>query len=105
MQCTPDVSPSNCRNYLQQFIAYYKRCCNWQQGGYAQKPNCVFRWDLYPFLNFLPRVTSPFPSSPLFIISLLLGQFLKFSLEGAFYASALNGDIVASTSQTPLHIS
>ena len=64
MQCTPDVSPSNCRDCLQHSVDYYKSCCNGYQGGYAQKPNCVFRWDLYPFYNLFPQVTSPSPSSP-----------------------------------------
>ncbi|KAG6755884.1 hypothetical protein POTOM_039292 [Populus tomentosa] len=73
MQCTPDVSPSNCRVCLQQSVDYYKSCCNGYQGGYTQKPNCVFRWDLYPYYNLFPQVTSPppspSPSSPPFVIS------------------------------------
>ncbi|KAJ6893273.1 receptor-like protein kinase [Populus alba x Populus x berolinensis] len=72
MQCTPDVSPSNCRVCLQQSVDYYKSCCNGYQGGYTQKPNCVFRWDLYPYYNLFPQVTSPPPSpspSPPFVIS------------------------------------
>ncbi|KAJ6885625.1 receptor-like protein kinase [Populus alba x Populus x berolinensis] len=68
MQCTPDVSPSNCRVCLQQSVDYYKSCCYGYQGGYAQKPNCVFRWDLYPYYNLFPQVTSPSPSPP-FVIS------------------------------------
>ncbi|XP_061983203.1 cysteine-rich receptor-like protein kinase 44 [Populus nigra] len=66
MQCTPDVSPSICRECLQKCVDYYKSCCNGYQGGFAQKPNCVFRWDLYPYYNLFPQVTSP---SPPFVIS------------------------------------
>ncbi|XP_034892299.1 cysteine-rich receptor-like protein kinase 14 isoform X2 [Populus alba] len=66
MQCTPDVSPSNCRECLQKCVDYYKSCCNGYQGGYAQKPNCVFRWDLYPYYHLFSQVTSP---SPPFVIS------------------------------------
>nr|TKS05791.1 hypothetical protein D5086_0000129600 [Populus alba] len=78
MQCTPDVSPSNCRVCLQQSVDYYKSCCNGYQGGYTRNQNCVFRWDLYPYYNLFPQVTSPppspspsspSPSSPPFVIS------------------------------------
>jgi hypothetical protein len=62
MQCTPDVSPGNCSVCLQQSVDDYKRCCYGYQGGIVLKPNCVFRWDLYPFYNLFPQVTSPSPS-------------------------------------------
>ncbi|KAI9385173.1 hypothetical protein POPTR_011G030012v4 [Populus trichocarpa] len=75
MQCTPDVSPSNCSVCLQQSVDYYTSCCYGHQGGIVLKPNCVFRWDLYPFYDLFPQVTSPPPSpspsppSPPFVIS------------------------------------
>ncbi|KAJ6725310.1 CYSTEINE-RICH RECEPTOR-LIKE PROTEIN KINASE 26 [Salix viminalis] len=62
MQCTPDVSQSNCGECLQQSVDYYKSCCYSYQGGVVQKPNCFFRWDLYPYYNLFPQVTSPSPS-------------------------------------------
>ncbi|XP_052301557.1 cysteine-rich receptor-like protein kinase 44 isoform X27 [Populus trichocarpa] len=62
MQCTPDVSPSNCSVCLQQSVNDYKSCCYGHQGGIVQKPNCVFRWDLYPIYDLFPQVTSPPPS-------------------------------------------
>jgi hypothetical protein len=62
MQCTPDVSPGNCSICLQQSVDDYKRCCYGYQGGIVLKPNSVFRWDLYPFYNLFPQVTSPSPS-------------------------------------------
>ncbi|KAJ6292224.1 hypothetical protein OIU77_009546 [Salix suchowensis] len=64
MQCTPDVSPSNCGECLQQSVDYYKSCCYGQPGAVVQKPNCFFRWDLYPYYNLFPKVTSPSPSPP-----------------------------------------
>ncbi|KAJ6292230.1 hypothetical protein OIU78_024408 [Salix suchowensis] len=62
MQCTPDVSQSNCGECLQQSVDDYKSCCYSYQGGAVQKPNCFFRWDLYPYYNLFPQVTSPSPS-------------------------------------------
>ncbi|KAG6754708.1 hypothetical protein POTOM_040502 [Populus tomentosa] len=68
MQCTPDVSPSNCSECLQKCVDYYKSCCYGYQGGFAQKPNCVFRWDLYTYYNLFTQVTSPSPSPSPFVI-------------------------------------
>ncbi|KAJ6416431.1 hypothetical protein OIU84_002316 [Salix udensis] len=59
MQCTPDVSQSNCGECLQQSVDYYKSCCYSYQGGVVGTPNCFFRWDLYPYYNLFPQVTSP----------------------------------------------
>ncbi|KAJ6416440.1 hypothetical protein OIU84_002325 [Salix udensis] len=72
MQCTPDVSQSNCGECLQQSVDDYKSCCYSYQGGGVKKPNCFFRWDLYPYYNLFPQVTSPPPPaspSPPFIVS------------------------------------
>jgi hypothetical protein len=86
MQCTPDVSPSNCRDCLQHSVDYYKSCCNGYQGGYAQKPNCVFRWDLYPFYNLFPQVTSPSPSSPPPTnTTIRKGRLISFSILKLFH--------------------
>lgn len=49
MQCTPDVSPSSCNTCLRQSIDNYVDCCRGKQGGYVYWPNCILRWDLYPF--------------------------------------------------------
>ncbi|KAJ6377008.1 hypothetical protein OIU76_026047 [Salix suchowensis] len=61
MQCTPDVSQSNCGECLQQSVDDYKSCCYSNQGGVVQKPNCFFRWDLYPYYSLFPQITSPSP--------------------------------------------
>ncbi|KAJ6728741.1 CYSTEINE-RICH REPEAT SECRETORY PROTEIN [Salix koriyanagi] len=63
MQCTLDVSQSNCGECLQQSVDDYKSCCYSYQGGVVQKPNCFFRWDLYPYYNLFPQITSPSPPS------------------------------------------
>uniref|UniRef100_A0A1J3H087 Putative cysteine-rich receptor-like protein kinase 30 n=1 Tax=Noccaea caerulescens TaxID=107243 RepID=A0A1J3H087_NOCCA len=49
VQCTPDVSPSSCKTCLRRSVVAYNSCCLGKQGGYVYWPNCIFRWDLYPF--------------------------------------------------------
>ncbi|KAJ6292231.1 hypothetical protein OIU78_024409 [Salix suchowensis] len=64
MQCTPDVSQSNCGECLQQSVDDYKSCCYSYQGGVVQKPNCFFRWDLYPYYNLFFSPSPPASPSP-----------------------------------------
>ncbi|OMO79992.1 hypothetical protein CCACVL1_13236 [Corchorus capsularis] len=66
MQCTPDLSQENCDSCLRQSAIYYQGCCHGKQGGYVQKPNCLFRWDLYPFYvsNASTSATAPSLSPP-----------------------------------------
>ncbi|XP_044461362.1 putative cysteine-rich receptor-like protein kinase 16 [Mangifera indica] len=63
MQCTPDLPPSNCDYCLRQSVSKYQSCCHGKQGGYVDRPNCVFRWDLYPFYDSI-EAQSPSPSPP-----------------------------------------
>ncbi|KAE8686244.1 Cysteine-rich RLK (RECEPTOR-like protein kinase) 14, putative isoform 1 [Hibiscus syriacus] len=70
MQCTPDLSDKDCDSCLRQSVAYYESCCHGKQGGYVQKPNCWFRWDLYTFYLSNASTTAstlsppPSPASP-----------------------------------------
>nr|KJB67995.1 hypothetical protein B456_010G221000 [Gossypium raimondii] len=69
MQCTPDLSHKDCDSCLRQSVSNYESCCRGKQGGYVQKPNCWFRWDLYPFYttatpSLSPPSLSPPPPSP-----------------------------------------
>ncbi|KAJ4885530.1 putative cysteine-rich receptor-like protein kinase 30 [Raphanus sativus] len=64
MQCTPDVSPSNCKTCLRQSVDYYIDCCRGEQGGYVYWPNCLFRLDMYPYNGaFSPLKLAPQPTS------------------------------------------
>ncbi|KAE8714923.1 pyruvate decarboxylase 1-like [Hibiscus syriacus] len=49
MQCTPALSQRDCSNCLRVCVDDYRRRCHGRQGGFVHKPNCFFRWDLYPF--------------------------------------------------------
>ncbi|GLT32907.1 hypothetical protein SLA2020_075370 [Shorea laevis] len=60
MQCNPDLSQSHCDYCLSQSVLSYKSCCRGKQGGVAENPSCLFRWEIYPFYNSPP----PPPSSP-----------------------------------------
>lgn len=70
MQCTPDVSPSNCNTCLRQSVDAYVDCCRGKQGGFVFWPNCIYRWDLYPFngafdlLKLAPPSASRLQSPP-----------------------------------------
>ncbi|KAA3477888.1 Cysteine-rich receptor-like protein kinase 14 [Gossypium australe] len=69
MQCTPDLSHKDCDSCLRQSVSYYESCCHGKQGGYVQKPNCWFRWDLYPFYTRNASTAAslsppPSPASP-----------------------------------------
>ncbi|KAK4858395.1 hypothetical protein QYF36_015709 [Acer negundo] len=64
MQCTPDLSQSNCARCLTQYVGEYEKCCNGKQGGLVQGPNCISRWDLYPYYKITATPDAPSPSPP-----------------------------------------
>ncbi|KAK6268930.1 hypothetical protein QUC31_013090 [Theobroma cacao] len=49
MQCTPDLSQSDCLTCLRTLVHRYTACCRTYQGGYVETPSCRMRWDLYTF--------------------------------------------------------
>ncbi|CAF2238483.1 cysteine-rich receptor-like protein kinase 11 [Brassica napus] len=50
MQCTPDISSSDCRTCLRQSAFEYSQpCCNTKQGTRIVRPSCYFRMELYSF--------------------------------------------------------
>ncbi|CAJ2666812.1 unnamed protein product [Trifolium pratense] len=48
-QCTPDLSPNDCRTCLSTAIGNLPLCCNGKQGGRVLFPSCNVRYELYPF--------------------------------------------------------
>ncbi|KAK7364264.1 hypothetical protein VNO80_12793 [Phaseolus coccineus] len=48
-QCTPDLSPSDCRRCLSGVIGDLPWCCQGKQGGRVLYPSCNVRYELYPF--------------------------------------------------------
>ncbi|XP_038710348.1 putative receptor-like protein kinase At4g00960 [Tripterygium wilfordii] len=64
MRCTPDLSQSDCKKCLRKNVARFQNCCHGKQGGYVWRPNCILRWDLYPFYNASASPPSPSLSPP-----------------------------------------
>ncbi|XP_022550413.1 cysteine-rich receptor-like protein kinase 44 [Brassica napus] len=58
MQCTSDVSRAECNTCLRNSVGDYQNCCRGKQGGLVTRPNCIFRWEFYPFYGAF-RNTSP----------------------------------------------
>uniref|UniRef100_A0A0D3BL23 Gnk2-homologous domain-containing protein n=1 Tax=Brassica oleracea var. oleracea TaxID=109376 RepID=A0A0D3BL23_BRAOL len=51
MQCTPDLSSSDCKTCLRESVRHYRdrRCCNTRQGTRVWRPSCYFRMEMYTF--------------------------------------------------------
>ncbi|KAL5841913.1 hypothetical protein ACOSQ3_012516 [Xanthoceras sorbifolium] len=64
MQCTPDLSQNDCYFCLRRYVAEYQNCCFGKQGGGVKSPNCMLRWDLYPFYKDISVAPLPSPLAP-----------------------------------------
>ncbi|CAB79281.1 putative protein [Arabidopsis thaliana] len=105
MQCTPDVSSEDCNTCLRQNVVDYDNCCRGHQGGVMSRPNCFFRWEVYPFSGAidqinLPKSPPPSVTSPSPIANItkngksLLEHFQKIVLF-CFYSRISGGKIAA----------
>ncbi|KAJ6978808.1 cysteine-rich receptor-like protein kinase 10 [Populus alba x Populus x berolinensis] len=63
VQCTPDISPSECGICLSSCVSDIPGCCNGKQGGNILKPSCSIRYEIYPFYTASPAPPPP-ASSP-----------------------------------------
>ncbi|XP_011002057.1 PREDICTED: cysteine-rich receptor-like protein kinase 10 isoform X1 [Populus euphratica] len=68
VQCTPDISPSQCRICLSGCVNFIPTCCNGKQGGNVLTPSCSMRFETYPFYTAPPSppppASSPSPPTP-----------------------------------------
>ncbi|XP_058769625.1 cysteine-rich receptor-like protein kinase 25 isoform X2 [Vicia villosa] len=63
-QCTPDIDERQCRSCLDGLInSDLPRCCAGAQGGQVVYPNCVIRFEIYPFYRSLTTPPTPAPVS------------------------------------------
>ncbi|KAL3627578.1 hypothetical protein CASFOL_028941 [Castilleja foliolosa] len=68
VQCTPDLSPDDCRNCLISAAAWIPTTCNRRKGGRLLLPSCNLRYEMYSFFNetrLQELVESPAPQPPL----------------------------------------
>ncbi|TKY45071.1 Cysteine-rich receptor protein kinase 25 [Spatholobus suberectus] len=69
-QCTPDLSPHDCRTCLSRAIGKLPCCCEGKQGGRVLYPSCNVRYEMYPFyLSTAARVPadSRFSEDPTYL--------------------------------------
>ncbi|XP_065879544.1 cysteine-rich receptor-like protein kinase 25 [Euphorbia lathyris] len=73
VQCTPDLSSSDCRRCLEIAISQLPACCNGKRGGRVLTPSCNIRYEVYPFYNasVVEVPFSPPPRSPEILSSVL----------------------------------
>ena len=67
IQCTPDLSSTNCSGCLLDAIKLLPWCCSGKQGGRVVFPSCSVRYELYPFYRMVATAPTPSPgvqSSP-----------------------------------------
>ncbi|CAN8324300.1 unnamed protein product [Cochlearia groenlandica] len=64
MQCTPDISSSDCKNCLQQSASEYQTCCGQRQGGVVMRPSCFFRFEVYPYSKAFENIQMASPPPP-----------------------------------------
>ncbi|KAK7280225.1 hypothetical protein RJT34_25287 [Clitoria ternatea] len=61
VQCTPDLSVSDCDNCLVQSITDIPKCCNSKRGARILRPSCNLRFETSPFYG-PPAYPSPSPN-------------------------------------------
>ncbi|KAL0799238.1 hypothetical protein Bca101_054413 [Brassica carinata] len=68
MQCTPDLSSSDCRTCLRESVSHCNdpRCCNTRQGIHFSWPSCYFGMEMHSFskASFV-SFTGAFPPTPI----------------------------------------
>jgi len=64
VQCTPDLSSTDCNSCLQAAINRLPICCGGKQGGRALFPSCNVRYELYLFYRVVNATPTPTPALP-----------------------------------------
>jgi hypothetical protein len=62
LECTPDLSKTDCIDCLLEVQYFVPQCCHGKQGGKFVSPSCDLRFELYPFYDAsaeLPPVLPP----------------------------------------------
>jgi hypothetical protein len=61
VQCTPDISSSDCNMCLRGAMTNLPMCCDGKQGGRVLYPSCNLRYEIFPFYQ-IQSVPTPSPS-------------------------------------------
>ncbi|KAJ1431383.1 Serine/threonine-protein kinase, active site [Sesbania bispinosa] len=61
-QCTPNLSPHDCRTCLSEMIGDIPSCCEGRLGGRVLCPSCNIRYELYPFYHTIVPSPKPAPA-------------------------------------------
>ncbi|XP_062161065.1 cysteine-rich receptor-like protein kinase 25 [Alnus glutinosa] len=64
VQCTPDLTESDCEVCFQSAIGGLPMCCGGKQGGRVLLPSCNIRYELYSFYNFTAASPAFPPPAP-----------------------------------------
>ncbi|PIA58478.1 hypothetical protein AQUCO_00500427v1 [Aquilegia coerulea] len=64
VQCTEDITRTDCRNCLISAITEIPSCCDNKRGGRVIKPSCNFRYETYRFYESEEIAPIPSPSPP-----------------------------------------
>ncbi|KAI3930432.1 hypothetical protein MKW92_001712, partial [Papaver armeniacum] len=65
VQCTPDISTSDCNDCLMGAIGNISDCCYGRKGGIVLRPSCNIRYEPYHFSDYKQETNpGPLPSSP-----------------------------------------
>ncbi|KAF5950494.1 hypothetical protein HYC85_012487 [Camellia sinensis] len=59
VQCTPDLSPTDCLTCLNSIVSKFLKSVAGKKGGRSASTSCNIRYELYPFL-----LDPPAPSRP-----------------------------------------
>ncbi|KAF8409480.1 hypothetical protein HHK36_005556 [Tetracentron sinense] len=57
VQCTPDISLSDCNICLRGSVAEIPHCCEGKKGARVLKPSCNIRYESFPFME--QKATAP----------------------------------------------
>ncbi|XP_028104126.1 cysteine-rich receptor-like protein kinase 10 [Camellia sinensis] len=59
VQCTPDLTPTDCRTCLNSVVSEFLKSVAGKKGGRSASPSCNIRYELYPFLLDPPAPNKP----------------------------------------------
>ncbi|RVW21208.1 Cysteine-rich receptor-like protein kinase 8 [Vitis vinifera] len=62
VQCTPDLSATQCNLCLLGVEDYLQECCSARQGARVVFPSCSFRYEFYPFYTAEAGAEAPAPT-------------------------------------------